>query len=121
MSAGRLALLASTSVVLSCASVGQAQITIAPRPLSPTQAQVRATRGADKWIREQDLPASHPVAPKCLQLSAASWKCMATVYCNSAGTIPYAELTIHVWNTSVAPNGSYWSHEHLVASYKVLC
>ena len=110
-----------TMVLLCGASVAQANNTASPRALSPAQAQTRATRGTDTWIRGQDLPAHRFVTPKCTQLSSASWQCVTTVFCNAAGTVPYAKLTIHVWNTAVAPNGAYWGHERLVASYRVLC
>jgi hypothetical protein len=121
MGAARMSFLGLTTAILCGATVAQARVTASPRPMSPAQAQIRATHGANEWSREQDLPVTLPVTPKCSELSSASWQCVATVYCNAARTIPYAKITIHLWNTSVAPNGSYWSHERLVASYRVLC
>jgi hypothetical protein len=121
MSARAVSFLGLTIVLLCGAAVAQAHNAASPRALSPVQAQTRAKRGTNTWIRGQDLPVIRFVNPKCTQLGSASWQCVTTVYCNAAGTIPYAKLTIHVWNTAVAPNGAYWSHERLVASYRVLC
>lgn len=109
------------SLALCAPTVARAHLTASPPPMSLSQAESRAMNGAVKWVKAQNLRVRRTGTPRCTQLSPVSWKCMETVYCNAAATVPYAELTMHLWNTSLAPNGAYWSHDHLLASYKVVC
>ena len=116
-----LTCVSSTALILAAAGVAQAHLAASAPAISPAQAQARAARGAVRWLDGQNLSVHHTTKPRCTQLSPAAWRCMETVYCNLAATVTYAHLTIHVWNTSAAPNGAYWSHEHLLANYKVIC
>ena len=70
------------------------------------------TKMSRKWVNsrpESSLWYSAPSA--CLRLGSAKFECEVNVWYNAAGTIPFATLTIDVWNGQVASNGMFWSHQ----------
>jgi hypothetical protein len=100
------ALVAATSALASA----HADTGVFP-PMSVEQARSLTVMQAKNWMKTEPIPAYWWFPPKCVQLKPSEWECVETVYRNARGTIPYAKLTIDVWNGQLATNGNYYHHQ----------